>query len=55
LKEQKRLPLGLIFQDERSALETLALNHNFPEPALQDITDPRLFTGYREAMLSFMK
>ena len=55
LREQKRLPVGLIYQGERSALETLALNHDFAEPALQDITDPCLFTGYREAMQSFMK
>lgn len=55
LREQKRLPLGLIFQEKRSALETLALNHDFAEPALQDITDPRLFTAYREAKQSFMK
>ena len=55
LREQKRLPVGLFYQGERSALETLALNHDFAEPALQDITDPCLFTGYREAMQSFMK
>ena len=55
LREQKRLPVGLFYQGERSALETLALNHDFAEPALQEITDPRLFTGYREAMQSFIK
>ncbi|MEX2482533.1 MAG: thiamine pyrophosphate-dependent enzyme [Gammaproteobacteria bacterium] len=55
LRELGRLPLGLIYQAERPALERQALNHDFPAPAAQDIASPELMAGYRDAMQSFMR
>ena len=55
LREQGRLPLGLIYQGERPALESLALNPEFVAPARQDLNDPGLVAGYREAMQSFIR
>ncbi len=55
LRDEGRLPLGLIFRSERSALETLALNQDFPPPALQDITKPDLSGICNDALQSFIK
>ena len=55
LREQGRLPLGLIYQGERPALESLALNPEFVAPARQDLNAPDLVGGYREAMQSFIR
>lgn len=55
LREQGRLPLGLIYEGERPALEKLACNPAFDPPARQDISDPSLVDGYREALQSFIK
>jgi len=55
LREQGRLPLGLIYEGERPALEKLACNPAFDPPARQDIFDPSLVDGYREALQSFIK
>ena len=55
LREQGRLPLGLIYQGERPALEKLVCNPAFDPPARQDILDPSLVDGYREALQSFIK
>ena len=55
LREQGRLPLGLIYEGERPALEKLACNPAFDPPARQDIFDPSLVDGYREAFQSFIK
>ena len=55
LREQGRLPLGLIYQGERPALESLALNPEFAVPARQDLQDPNLIDRYREAMQSFIR
>ena len=55
LREQGRLPLGLIYEGERPALEKLACNPAFVPPARQDISDPSLVDGYREALQSFIK
>ena len=55
LREQGRLPLGLIYQGERPALEKLVCDPAFDPPARQDISDPRLVDGYREALQSFIK
>ena len=44
LREQGRLPLGLIYEGERPALEKLACNPAFDPPARQDISDPSLVT-----------
>ena len=55
LREQGRLPLGLIYQGERPALESLVLNPEFVAPARQDLNDPGLVAGYREAMQSFIR
>ena len=55
LREQGRLPLGLIYQGERPALEKLVCNPEFDPPARQDILDPSLVDGYREALQSFIK
>ena len=55
LREQGRLPLGLIYEGERPALEKLVCNPAFDPPALQDISDPSLVDGYREALQSFIK
>ena len=55
LREQGRLPLGLIYEGERPALEKLVCNPAFDPPARQDISDPNLVDGYREALQSFIK
>jgi len=55
LREQGRLPLGLIYEGEGPALEKLACNPAFDPPARQDISDPSLVDGYREALQSFIK
>jgi len=55
LREQGRLPLGLIYEGERPALEKLVCDPAFDPPARQDISDPRLVDGYREALQSFIK
>ncbi len=55
LREQGRLPLGLIYEGERPALENLVCNPAFDPPARQDISDPSLVDGYREALQSFIK
>jgi len=55
LREQGRLPLGLIYRGERPALEQVALNRDFEAPALQDVAAPTVLAGYREAMQSFMR
>jgi len=55
LREQGRLPLGFIDEGERPALEKLVCNPAFDPPARQDISDPSLVDGYREALQSFIK
>ena len=55
LREQGRLPLGLIYEGEGPALEKLACNPAFDPPARQDISDPNLVDSYREALQSFIK
>ena len=55
LREQGRLPLGLIYEGERPALEKLVCDPAFDPPARQDIFDPSLVDGYREALQSFIK
>ena len=55
LREQGRLPLGLIYEGERPALEKLVCDPAFDPPARQDISDPSLVAGYREALQSFIK
>jgi 2-oxoglutarate ferredoxin oxidoreductase subunit beta len=55
LREQGRLPLGLIYEGERPALESFVSNTGFDVPARQDISDPSLVDGYREALQSFIK
>ena len=55
LREQGRLPLGLIYEGERPALESFVSNTAFDVPARQDISDPSLVDGYREALQSFIK
>lgn len=54
LREQGRLPIGLIYKGERPALEALATNADFPPPALQDIDPAKLASKYDEALRSFM-
>ena len=55
LREQGRLPLGLIYEGERPALEKLVCDPAFDPPARQDISDPNLVDSYREALQSFIK
>jgi len=55
LREQGRLPLGLIYEGERPALEKLVCDPAFDPPARQDISDPSLVDGYREALQSFIR
>ncbi len=55
LREQGRLPIGLLYRGERVALEQTALNHEFPPLALQDIEPGKLMDKYQKAMESFMR
>ena len=55
LREQGRLQLGVIYEGERPALETLVWDPAFDPRARQDISDPSLVDGYREALQSFIK
>lgn len=49
------LPLGLIFQGSRTALESVALNPEFPNPARQDLQDLNLIDRCRDAVQSFTR
>ena len=55
LREQGRLPLGLIYEGERPALEKLVCDPAFDPPARQNISDLSLVDGYREALQSFIR
>jgi 2-oxoglutarate ferredoxin oxidoreductase subunit beta len=55
LREQGRLPIGLLYRGDRPALEKGALNHDFPPLALQDIDPSKLMNKYQEALESFMR
>ena len=55
LREDGRLPLGLIYTGERPSLESLSLNMDFAAPALQDITKPDLSGVCNDALQSFIK
>ena len=55
LRDQGRLPLGLIFEGQRPALESLVCSPEFQVPARQDISDPNLLQDYREALQSFIR
>ena len=55
LREKGSLPVGLIYEGSRPALEAQALSSEFVAPARQDLTDPCLVNRYREAMQSFIR
>jgi 2-oxoglutarate ferredoxin oxidoreductase subunit beta len=55
LREQGRLPIGLLYRGDHPALEKGALNHDFPPLALQDIDPSKLMNKYQEALESFMR
>jgi 2-oxoglutarate ferredoxin oxidoreductase subunit beta len=55
LREEGRLPIGLIYRGDRPALESQALNQDFPTPALQDIDPATLKVKYEDALNSFMQ
>lgn len=55
LRDQGRLPIGLLYRGERPALESVALNHDFPPLALQDIDPSKLMDKYQSALESFMR
>ena len=55
LREDGRLPLGLIYRGERPSLESLSLNKDFAPPALQDITKPDLSGVCNDALQSFIR
>jgi 2-oxoglutarate ferredoxin oxidoreductase subunit beta len=54
LRDEGRLPIGLIYTGDRPALEAGALNADFPTPALQDIIPASLSATYKDALNSFM-
>ncbi|MFP6780316.1 MAG: thiamine pyrophosphate-dependent enzyme [Gammaproteobacteria bacterium] len=54
LREDGRLPIGLIYTGDRPALESQALNADFATPALQDIMPASLSDTYKDALNSFM-
>ena len=56
LREEGRLSLGLIYQNDRAALETVALSKTVDTPpALQDIAAPVLQDTFQEALNSFIR
>ena len=55
LREEGRLPLGMIYQGERVALERVALAEDFEPPALQDIQSPELANTFQDALQSFIR
>ena len=55
LREEGRLPIGLLYHGYHPALEERSLNHDFPPPALQDIDPSKLMDKYQEALESFMQ
>ena len=55
LRDQGRLPIGLLYRGDRPALEERALNHDFPPPALQDIDPAKLMDEYQKTLGSFMR
>ena len=54
LREMNRLPLGLLYSAERTALEQSALADDLP-PAAQDICSPELRPRYAAVMESFLR
>ncbi len=55
LREEGRLPLGMIYRGERPALESQAVNRDFAPAAVQDVAAPELVARYAETMQSFMR
>jgi 2-oxoglutarate ferredoxin oxidoreductase subunit beta len=55
LREQGRLPIGLLYRGDRPALEALALNAEYPAPALQNIDPAGLMDKYEQVLGSFMQ
>lgn len=55
LREQGRLPTGLLYTAERPSLEASALSTDHEPPALQDIRAPALMPQYQQALESFMR
>ena len=55
LREEGRLPLGLIYEGEHPALEALTVNPELPAPALHDLSSDQFQKGYEEALQSFIK
>ena len=56
LREEGRLPLGLIYHADRQALESAALSSEFSTPpALQDVSASSLQSAFGEAVNSFIR
>lgn len=55
LRDDGRLPTGLLFTSNRDALEVGALNHDFPPAALQDISLSALRAQHEQTLKSFMR
>jgi 2-oxoglutarate ferredoxin oxidoreductase subunit beta len=55
LREQGRLPIGLLYHAEHASLESQVLSADHPPPAVQDI-DPKLHMyDYQQVLQSFMR
>lgn len=55
LREQGRLPIGLIYRGDHPALEAHVLSRAHPAPALQDIAPAALINQYQQVLGSFMQ
>ena len=55
LREEGRLPLGLIYEGRHPALEAISVNPDLPAPALHDLSSDQFHKGYEEALQSFIK
>ena len=55
LREEGRLPLGLIYEGKHPALEAISVNPELPAPALHDLASDQFHKGYEEALQSFIK
>ena len=54
LRNEGRLPLGLIYKGRHPSLEAVSLNKNYKAPALHDLENERFESAFEEALESYI-
>ena len=54
LRNEGRLPLGLIYKGEHPSLEAVSLNNNYKALALHDLENERFESAFEEALESYI-